>query len=107
MTISLQKPTEKEFQQICGYISEFELDNRDLQKEQFIVAMRNGELVGFGRLRQHDDCIELCSLGVVTPHRKQGIGRAIVKELNNFNNLFYDAPVNKIPSIVKRGYPGG
>ena len=38
-------------------------------------------MVGFGRLRKHFDCIELCSLGVVTNYRRQGIGKAIVKEL--------------------------
>ena len=77
----LRKPTDKEFKQICLLITEFELDNRDLKKEQFIVALRHSELVGFGRLREHIDCLELCSLGVVTSYRRQGIGRAIVAKL--------------------------
>lgn len=81
MDIIIKIPSEKEFQQICNYIREFELDDRGLKQEEFIAAFRNNELVGFGRLRKHSDSTELCSLGVVTPHRRQGIGKALVKEL--------------------------
>lgn len=81
MKFSLQKPTDKQFIEICKFIKEFELDNRDLRKEQFIVAVDNNKVLGFGRLRQHADCTELCSLGVVTPHRRKGIGKAIVNQL--------------------------
>lgn len=81
MEYFLQKPNEEQFDAICGFIKQYELDNRDLKREQFIVAVCNGELLGFGRLRKHADCMELCSLGVVTPHRMKGIGKAIVEEL--------------------------
>ncbi len=81
MGFSLCKPTDKEFQAICEYIKEFELDNRDLKKEQFILAAEGSQLLGFGRLRKHADCTELCSLGVVMPHRMKGIGKAIVEAL--------------------------
>ena len=87
---TLRKPSDIEFNQICTFISEFELDNRDLKKEQFIIADGDGELLGFGRLREHDDCFELCSLGVVTPYRRQGIGKAIVSRLieNSSINIY-------------------
>jgi N-acetylglutamate synthase-like GNAT family acetyltransferase len=81
MDLILRTPKTEEFKQIHHYIREFELDNRDLHLQQFIAAFRNNELVGFGRLRKHIDCIELCSLGVVTPLRRKGIGKAIVNEL--------------------------
>jgi N-acetylglutamate synthase-like GNAT family acetyltransferase len=81
MELILRHPDTQEFQQICNYITEFDLDNRDLQIRQFIAAFRNKELVGFGRLRKHPDCTELCSLGVITPLRRKGIGKAIVGEL--------------------------
>lgn len=87
---TFRKPTDKEFKQIGSFITEFELDNRDLKKEQFIAALRDSELVGFGRLREHTDCLELCSLGVVTLYRRQGIGRAIVAKLiENFSKNIY------------------
>lgn len=81
MKLILRTPGVKEFQQICNYITEFELDNRDLQIQQFTAAFRDDQLVGFGRLRAHNDCLELCSLGVITPLRRKGIGKAIVSEL--------------------------
>lgn len=81
MKYTIREPTDKEFKQICLFITEFELDNRNLKRDQFIVALHDSELVGFGRLQEHTDCIELCSLGVVTSHRRQGIGKAIVTKL--------------------------
>jgi N-acetylglutamate synthase-like GNAT family acetyltransferase len=81
MELILRSPTEPEFQKISDYIRDFELDNRHLELHQFIAAFRNNELVGFGRLREYSDCTELCSLGVITPLRRKGIGKEIVSEL--------------------------
>ena len=81
MELVIRHPDTKEFQHICNYIREFELDDRELKIQQFAAAFRNNELVGFGRLRKHDDCTELCSLGVITSLRRKGIGKAIVNEL--------------------------
>jgi N-acetylglutamate synthase-like GNAT family acetyltransferase len=81
MSLELRRPDTTEFKQIRDHIREFELDDRELMQEEFTAAFRNKELVGFGRLRKHIDCTELCSLGVVTSHRKKGIGKAIVLEL--------------------------
>ena len=79
--LTFRTPTEHEFLQIRNYIQQFELDDRNLKQQEFIAAFRENELVGFGRLREHSDCVELCSLGVITQHRRQGIGKAIVNEL--------------------------
>lgn len=79
--LSFRIPSRQEFLQIRNYIQQFELDDRNLKQEEFTAAFRDDQLVGFGRLRKHVDCTELCSLGVVTSHRRKGIGKAIVKEL--------------------------
>ena len=76
-------PNETAFLQIRKHIHDFELDDRSLQQKEFIAAFREEELVGFGRLRYHSDFSELCSLGVITQHRKQGIGKSIVEALIN------------------------
>ncbi len=52
-----------------------------MQNNQFLVAKENGELFGFGRIRTHLSCSELCSLGVTEPKRMQGIGKQLVKQL--------------------------
>lgn len=79
----IRKPSEKEFEQVCNYICELELDNRDLKQQQFVAAFFNDQLVGFGRLREHADCVELCSVGVIPSHQQKGIGKAIVANLIN------------------------
>ena len=79
--MTFRTPSEQEFTQIRNYIQQFELDNRNLKQGEFTAAFRENELVGFGRLRNHADCVELCSLGVVTNHRRQGIGKAVVADL--------------------------
>ena len=81
MNLRLQPPSQQFFSDICSFINEFELDNRNLISSEFTAALREDQLVGFGRLRRHSDCLELCSLGVITPYRRQGIGKAIVAEL--------------------------
>jgi N-acetylglutamate synthase-like GNAT family acetyltransferase len=57
------------------------LDNRNLCKDQFLVAEHLDRLVGFGRIKNHENCSELSSLGVVEPKRLQGIGKKLVEEL--------------------------
>lgn len=82
MDLLFATPSDEEFKQICDYIQAFELDNRGLKKEEFCIAIeKDSQLLGFGRLRQHVDCVELCSLGVLTAHRDKGIGKALTNEL--------------------------
>lgn len=81
MHLIFASPSDAEFKQVCQYIQAFELDDRQLKKEEFCIASANGQLLGFGRLRQHSDCTELCSLGVIESHRHKGIGTAVTQAL--------------------------
>jgi N-acetylglutamate synthase-like GNAT family acetyltransferase len=81
MSLLLKTPDPVTFSKICSYIRDFELDDRSLQSSEFTAAFREDQLVGFGRLRKHPACLELCSLGVVASFRRQGIGKALVAEL--------------------------
>lgn len=75
-------PTDKnDFDEIVQYISQFELDNRALEPDQFLVAKHQNVLVGFGRIRSYADCEELCSLGVIENERLKGIGKELAKAL--------------------------
>lgn len=73
--------TDDDFLVIKKYISQFELDNRDLYKEQFLAYKINKVVLGFGRIKNHSDCDELCTLGVVELDRNKGIGKLLVNEL--------------------------
>jgi N-acetylglutamate synthase-like GNAT family acetyltransferase len=77
----IQNTDDSFFELIKTYIQNFELDNRELSKEEFLVATSNHELVGFGRIRQRDNCSELCSLGVIEPERLKGVGKQLVQAL--------------------------
>jgi len=79
--IYLRTPDSKEFEEIISFITEFELDNRDLRQHQFTGAFLEGNLVGFGRIREHADCSEICSLGTLVQFRKRGICKMIVQDL--------------------------
>lgn len=74
--------TEYYFEKVKAEIEEMRLDNRFLEYKQFLVAINsNNDVIGFGRIREYEDCAEVCSVGVLEAFRKQGIGKSIVKKL--------------------------
>ncbi len=81
MDYSIHSCTSAQFEILKNYIQQFELDDRSLDHSQFLVALQNNKLVGFGRIREHVDCSELCSLGVIEPERNKGVGTALTKAL--------------------------
>lgn len=59
-------------------MKEFELDDRNLRCDQFLVAKKNDELLGFGRIRRHNGCDEFCSLGIIESKRFTGIAKELI-----------------------------
>jgi len=78
-TITINKATASDFDVIKKTIKEFDLDNRDLQVNQFVVAKQNDALLGFGRIRKHQGCDEFCSLGVLKEKRFNGIAKLLIE----------------------------
>ena len=56
------------------------MDNRDLKKEQFVIAKEENKILGFGRIRKHKDCDEMCSLGIIVSERNKGLAKLLIKE---------------------------
>jgi len=81
MSIQIRECNNNEFEQIKNYIQQFELDNRELNQNQFLIAISQNTIIGFGRIREYHNCSELCSLGVIEPERFKGIGKALSKAL--------------------------
>ncbi len=81
--MTFKTPSDKEFTEICTLINEYELDNRNLQQHEFTIALQNNQLIAFGRLRKHPDCMELCSIGVLKTGRNKGAGSALVTNIIN------------------------
>ena len=81
MAIKIQACTPPNFELIRSYISEFELDDRALQPEQFLIAIINDKLAGFGRIREYAECAEMCSMGVLPEFRNKGVAKELTKAL--------------------------
>lgn len=78
---TIRPAKEEDFKQIFGLALKFDLDSEDMRAEDFIVAEDKKKIVSIGRIKDHPDCQELCSLGVDENYRKQGIGQMLVKAL--------------------------
>jgi N-acetylglutamate synthase-like GNAT family acetyltransferase len=76
-----KQPNEKEFEQVKKLVEEFWLDDTDMQPEQFNVLSDGGKILAFGRLREHTDAAELCTIGVAKDFQKKGLGEKMVKHL--------------------------
>jgi threonine dehydratase len=57
------------------------LDAAELAPEQFITVRRDGDIIGFGRIRPYKETFELATLAVVEEERDRGLGEAISREL--------------------------
>ncbi len=79
--IIIRQPDDTEFAEVKEYVEEFWLDNSNMVKEQFLILLYKGHFAAFGRLKEHPDCSELCTLGVVNEFRGKHLGEAMVKAL--------------------------
>ena len=79
--IALRKADAADMPIIETYINKFLLDNEDLQYEQFIVAEKDGNIVGFGRIKPYEHCFELGCVAVLEDYRNRSTGSAIVSKL--------------------------
>ncbi len=86
MHIAITTVPENNFEFIKHHIQLFELDNRELDNNEFLVATFNNHIVGFGRIRNYELCCELCSLGIIETERLKGIGKQLVLELIKKND---------------------
>jgi N-acetylglutamate synthase-like GNAT family acetyltransferase len=98
--------------EILKIIEKENLDNVNVHYSEFIIALKQQSIIGIGRIRNHNEINELCSLGIVPNERGKGIGRAIVKALIEKvkgENLFLvsDIPLyfNKLGFVTTKEKP--
>ena len=73
MSRVFKQPEIKEFEQVKLLVNDFWLDDTGLQPQQFQVLSDNGKVIAFGRLREHADATELCTMGVAGEFQKKRI----------------------------------
>lgn len=83
LDLKISPCSDEQFHLVKQFIANFDLDNRDLKAEQFLVATIGSELAGFGRIREHALCSEMCSLGVIEKYRGIGVAKALTKALSD------------------------
>lgn len=79
--VTLRNGRIEDLEKILIYLIEFGLDRENIEAEQFLVAEVNGNMAGFGRIKQYKEIFELSSVGVIHEYRKNGIGKVIVEKL--------------------------
>ncbi len=77
----ISRPSEEDWSEVVRLAEDINLDRRAMRPGEFMVCKRDGMMLGIGRIRQHPDCKELCTLGVVEAYRGLGIGTALVRHL--------------------------
>lgn len=80
-TIQIVPASQGDMPQIIHGIKQLMLDDIDLKREQFAVAKHNDSIIGFGRIRNYPDALEICSVGVLQEERNRGVGDLLVQEL--------------------------
>lgn len=79
----IRPATEADFPSIRRLIHEVQINPMGLDWRRFVLAVsRPGEMLGCGQLKQHGDgSVELASIAVKSPYRKQGVASAIIEHL--------------------------
>ena len=74
----LRNARKAESPQILNLAKKLELDYSGMDADDFLVAEDSRKIVGICGLKKHEDCLELCSLGVDESYRKRGLGKKLV-----------------------------
>jgi N-acetylglutamate synthase-like GNAT family acetyltransferase len=79
--VNIRTALEEDRTYLLDKIEEFWIDGTAFQTGQFLIAEREGIRVGIGRIREHGNCSELCTLGVEEGARRKGVATLLIKAL--------------------------
>ncbi len=85
--ITIQPANELQYLQILVLAKYMALDLSEVRRDQFVVALEGKKIIGFIRIKNNKDLIELATMGVVKGYRGQGIGRLLI----NYFKVKYDS----------------
>ena len=90
-TIKVRPAQESDLPFIREELLRNSIDAENLDHREFLIASENGEIAGFGRLRQTGQFYQIGCVAVVEERRGQGVGSLIIKHLieNTPVKLFY------------------
>ena len=76
--ITIQPASELQYLQILVLAKYMALDLSEVHRRQFVVALEGKKIIGFIRVKNKIDVIELATMGVVKGYRGQGVGRMLI-----------------------------
>lgn len=71
----------EQYDEVQHHINQFCLDGRYPKREEFLTLSINSNLAAFGRIREHQEVSEMCTLGVVENQRHKGYAKLLVSAL--------------------------
>ena len=80
-TTRIRHATEADMVFIEEKIRKYNLDAKDLHYSQFVVAVEEDDIIGFGRLRKIGAIYSIGCIAVIEEKRGSGVGSLIVKHL--------------------------
>ena len=99
--IAIRKAKKSDYNFLKEKICQLRLDNESLEVALVLIAEINGVRAGFIRIKEHETCAEICSLGVLEKYRLRGVARALTKtQLKTIKKAVY--LVATIPSFFFR-----
>lgn len=75
----VRKARPEDMDRVVALAARLDLDYPGMTSDDFWVAETDGEIIGLVGLKVHQDCLELCSLGVAENHRGRGTGASLVR----------------------------
>jgi len=83
--VKVRHATESDMGFIMENLEKYNLDMENVHYNQFVVAMENGNPIGFGRLKKTREAYEIGCVVIIEERRNQGIGSLIIKHLIDFS----------------------
>jgi amino-acid N-acetyltransferase len=79
--LHIRPATEQDDTTIKQMVSREHLDPTSVKWRHFLVAERDGKIVGIGQVKEYPGCLELGSLVVLREYRGQGIAGELIRAL--------------------------
>ncbi len=86
-TMTVRHATEADMGFIEEELEKNNIETENLDHNEFVVAVENGDIAGFGRLRKVGEFYQIGCVAVVEDRRKRGVGSLIVKHLLDFSSV--------------------
>lgn len=104
--VTIRRALETDQPLIRQMIKQEDLDPTLLDWPQFLIAEKNGEVLGIGQVRPYPKCRELGSLAVKKEYRGTGVGEMLVKALlaNETGDVYLECEVHNVTYYNRFGF---